>query len=99
MGTSSGELRMAPKTDKKRNEEVKVVFENLSTTFVDPLVDYILKEDSSASASYMVEHHLKGPLTMTVRSSKSDPRELIAGAIDTLVADVDRVKLDLERGS
>jgi len=92
-------VKTTSKTDKKGDEEVRVVFENLSTTFVDPLVDYILKEDSNASASYVVEHHLKGPLTMTVRSSKSDPRELIARAIDTLVANVDKVKLDLERGS
>ena len=92
-------MKTTSKADKKVDEEVRVVFENLSTTFVDPLVDYILKEDSSASASYVVEHHLKGPLTMTVRSSKSDPRELIARAIDTLVANVDKVKLDLERGS
>jgi len=92
-------VKTTSKADKKVDEEVRVVFENLSTTFVDPLVDYILKEDSSASASYVVEHHLKGPLTMTVRSSKSDPRELIARAIDTLVANVDKVKLDLERGS
>jgi DNA-directed RNA polymerase subunit L len=91
-------LPVISRIDKRGGGELDVIFEDLSTTFVDPLVDYILKEDSEASASYVVEHHLKGPLRLTVRSTKVDPEELIARAIDRLVGDIDKVKLDLEKG-
>ncbi len=69
----------------------------MSTTFVDPLVDRILQEDTTAAASYVVEHYIKGPLRMMVRSSKGDPEELVRKAVDQLTLDIDRVKLDLEK--
>jgi len=69
----------------------------VSTTFVDPLVDRILQEDTTAAASYVVEHYIKGPLRMMVRSSKGDPEELVRKAVDQLTLDIDRVKLDLEK--
>jgi DNA-directed RNA polymerase subunit L len=89
---------MISKIDKKGEDEVEIVFEDVSTTFVDPLVDYILQEDTTAAASYVVDHYLKGPLRMTVKGSKGDPEELIGKAVDQLTSDIDRVRLDLEKG-
>jgi len=89
---------MISKINRKGEDEVEIVLEDVSTTFVDPLVEYILQEDTTAVASYVVEHYLKGPLRMMVKSSKGDPEELIGKAVDKLNADIDRVKLDLEKG-
>jgi len=90
-------LRVISRVNRKEEGEIEVIFEGVSTTFVDPLVDSVLQEDSSASASYVVEHHLKGPLRMRVKSAKQPPEELIARAIDRLISDLDKVKSDLER--
>jgi len=98
MEISSGEVETISKINRKGEDEVEIVFEDVSTTFVDPLVEYILQEDTMAAASYVVEHYLKGPLRMTVKSSKGDPEELIGKAVDKLNAEIDRVKLDLEKG-
>jgi len=88
---------MISKAKEKGENEIEVLFEDISTTFVDPLVEYILKEKGTEVAAYAVEHHLKGPLRMRVRSSEGEPEDLVARAVDKLVADIDKVRSDLEK--
>jgi len=76
---------------RKNEQELELIFDNTTTTFIDPIVSYILEVDKSAFATYVLDHPIKGPLRLIVRTEKGDPAEVISKAIDKLGEDIEEI--------
>lgn len=81
---------------RKGEHEFELIFDDTSTTFVDPLVTYILEVDKTAFATYVLDHPMKGPLRLIVKTEGEDPIEIITKAIDKLRRDIGEIKWKIE---
>jgi len=81
----------------KKNNELEILFDEPNTTFLDPLVTYILKYNDDAYASYSVEHPLTGPARIRIRSKNKQPEALLFDAMDKILSDLECLINELKK--
>ena len=81
----------------ERNEnELELIFKEPSTTFLDPIVSYILESNEDAVATYVVDHVLVGPARMIIRSKTKPAKEVLILAMDKIIKDLEKVKNEIK---
>ncbi len=82
---------------RKSEKELELIFDEASTTFVDPLATYILEVDKRAFATYVLDHPIKGPLRLVVRAERGDPVDLVFKAIERLQKEIEEIREHIEK--
>ncbi|MEM0259584.1 MAG: hypothetical protein QW314_07010, partial [Thermoproteota archaeon] len=70
------------KVIEKNKNEIELIFKEPSTTFLDPLVSYMLKYNEDVLATYSVDHVLVGPARIVIRSKTKPAKEVLFSAIE-----------------
>lgn len=84
------------KVIEKNENEIELVFREPSTTFLDPLVSYMLKYNEDVLATYSVDHVLVGPARIIIRSKTKPAKEVLISAMEKIIDDLEKIKNELK---
>lgn len=80
----------------RSENELELIFKEPNTTFLDPLVSYILKYNEDVLATYSVDHILVGPARIIIRSKTKPAKEVLISAMEKIVKDLEKMKNEIE---
>ncbi|MCI4439405.1 hypothetical protein JHC27_06135 [archaeon] len=80
----------------RSEDELELVFKEPSTTFLDPIVSYILKYNEDVLATYSVDHVLVGPARIIIRSKTKPAKEVLISAMEKIMSDLEKVRNEIK---
>ncbi|MGB9758605.1 MAG: RpoL/Rpb11 RNA polymerase subunit family protein [Thermoproteota archaeon] len=80
----------------RSENELELVFKEPSTTFLDPLVSYILKYNEDVLATYSVDHVLVGPARLIIRSKTKPAKEVLISAMEKIMDDLEKMRNEIK---